>query len=68
MAKPKFRVGQVVAIKGDEPLVRISDVHSQNNNYFYFQGFASVGWSEKELRALNAREIDPRPQKRVKHV
>ena len=57
MVKAKFRVGQVVIIKSLGSLAKIGSMNLQGRWYYWPVGSSSLGWSEEELRPLNAREM-----------
>jgi len=64
---PKFRVGQVVRIKTAETLFEIGNVVTQDKIHYYWDDSSnSLGFAEKQLRPLTAREIGPSPKRRPK--
>ena len=58
--KPKFRVGQVVAVIGanEKCFEKIESHDRENEEYLVDSGY----FSDYDLRPLTAREIGPRPR------
>ncbi len=54
--KAKFRVGQIVRVRCDNAIVEIGSMNWDGRWCYWDKKGSSIGWLEKELRALNAVE------------
>jgi len=60
--KPKFKVGQRVVVRDTDACILIATRALQGEcGWVYWTQSGSVGFLERELRPLTAREQGPRP-------